>query len=1145
MKILNIYFKNINALEGENRINFEQPPFSDTGVFAITGPNGSGKSSILDAITLGLYGETFRFDRPASFVMTKRTAESFAIVEFALGPQKYRSSWRVQREGGLADGDLLPAEMQLLRLDDGALLADNTANVCNRMLEITGLNFRNFTRSVLLAQGDFATFLNALDNERMDILENILSTDIYSDYKNEANQKAEQALTIINGLNQQLKDIPLLDTVKLDAAQEDLQDFIEQTQTLKSEQKQLQNQQQVVSSISSFQEQISKQKQALKDTKAQLQSTQQALAEVDAVQAAATFADDVATLANKDKDVKRTRSSLASLHDELQQISLRLGNHPISETDKLRPFAQQMQTISELKEQVNFHAANRQSETSLWQSLGIQINEKKSALTSVENWLQDHTNDAILLEKFPETARLKTLRNEWVELSERQKLLGKASKKTYSTLQSSQSSLSKTDNKLKLLEQQLANAEEQLEALAPGKTFADLEALRQEQQQRLKDFTLLNNLTIGHRNLVGSSGFLGFFATKDETVPDPDALERDLENLRQELKREENIGLALEDAVFRESQFKKMHADRRHLQDGKPCPLCGSNQHPYAKRLPIAADSVKALADQHVKLKFLAVRIENTEKAIVVAKKQLEKYQAKQVRIQQIKGQWTALCNRLNIANPDLTIERLGKIKHLLQVETHQLQEINALVSRYRSQQASITKLKARLTKNTDLQERLQNNSQALDSAWQGRSSEQLANDAALLKCQQEEKEVTERVTAQLAALGEKMPAKGQEDELFERLNLRRQTYLEYSGRRSTLTDDLAILTAKQATCQTEIDNCNQQLGIYSNQLQNEEFIGLHLTLTEKQKLVAAQEQLLTQHEVSEYNLKQALYNRLQDSPFADLNELTAALELLETRPKLLKKQIELETGVAQKTAELERDAAQLEKDFITAEQAPSAEELTASIKRNGEQLDIAQLEAQRLQKLLQEQKQWQQQHDSLTTELRKQEALAQPLLDEAERIRNESGMAFRRRVQMRVAERLLSQTNAMLEKISGRYYLRQADSEQGLALEIEDTLQGNARRLPKTLSGGESFVVSLALALGLSELASNGKSVDSLFLDEGFGNLDSEALFTVITTLERLHTHGKMVGVISHVDVVKKRFKAQLQLVKKPNGLGALKKAS
>ena len=176
---------------------------------------------------------------------------------------------------------------------------------------------------------------------------------------------------------------------------------------------------------------------------------------------------------------------------------------------------------------------------------------------------------------------------------------------------------------------------------------------------------------------------------------------------------------------------------------------------------------------------------------------------------------------------------------------------------------------------------------------------------------------------------------------------------------------------------------------------------------------------------------------------------------------------------------------------------------------------------------------------------LQQQELIFQPYFAEMELVTVESGMAFRRRVQQRIADKLLSQTNGILEKISGRYYLRQGVSEQGLALEVEDTYQANVRRLPKTLSGGESFVVSLALALGLSELANNGRSVDSLFLDEGFGNLDADSLYTVISTLENLHTYGKTVGVISHIEAVQKRFKAQLQVVKKPNGMGELKKAS
>ena len=99
-----------------------------------------------------------------------------------------------------------------------------------------------------------------------------------------------------------------------------------------------------------------------------------------------------------------------------------------------------------------------------------------------------------------------------------------------------------------------------------------------------------------------------------------------------------------------------------------------------------------------------------------------------------------------------------------------------------------------------------------------------------------------------------------------------------------------------------------------------------------------------------------------------------------------------------------------------------------------------------------------------------------------------------------------------------------------------------NVRRLPKTLSGGESFIISLALALALAEMANNGHAVDSLFLDEGFGNLDAESLYLAMTTLEGLKTHGKTVGVISHIDAVRKRIKTQIEMTKKPNGLSALK---
>jgi exonuclease SbcC len=317
------------------------------------------------------------------------------------------------------------------------------------------------------------------------------------------------------------------------------------------------------------------------------------------------------------------------------------------------------------------------------------------------------------------------------------------------------------------------------------------------------------------------------------------------------------------------------------------------------------------------------------------------------------------------------------------------------------------------------------------------------------------------------------------------------------------------------------------------------------LAVLEKQKLIADKERLLSEQDTELTSLQQTLLEKIRDTAFPSLSALHDILSLLKRQPELEQKLIQLTADIAAKMQEMEKTSIKLEANFKLAETALSPEELTTGLKRTSEQLDIAQLEIRRLEKLLLEQKKQQQNHAALLLQLQQQETEAAPCLAELALLTEENGRAFRRRVQQQLIGRLLVQTNAILEKISGRYYLRQTTSEQGFALVVEDTLQANVQRLPKTLSGGESFVVSLALALGLSELASNGRSVDSLFLDEGFGNLDAETLYIIVSTLENLHTQGKTVGVISHVEAVQQRFKAQLQVVKKPNGMGMLKKAS
>ncbi|MDO9422962.1 MAG: AAA family ATPase [Methylobacter sp.] len=1147
MKILNIHFKNINSLEGESRIDFEQAPFSDTGVFAITGPNGSGKSSVLDAITLGLYGETFRFGRPAEHVMTQHTAECYSEIEFVLDQVKYRSSWHAQRQDANPEGELMPPEMKLIRLSDDQVLATTSQQVCARIIEITGMNFRNFTRSILLAQGDFAAFLNALDSERMDILEKIISADIYSDYKKEANKKAADAQQRLNHLTQDLSIIPIMEPEKLEACEHDLADFIDQTSELREQQNKLKQQQASLKNVLALQSRIADQEQNLQKTKTLAENERQQLTQLATAQDALLFKDDALLIKEKNHDIHQGKATLTDFRDELKQIQERIGadqSAPEGLSDK--SITEQGQTITHIRTQIGQLSAQQQSESDLWQSLGIQIDEKTSVLGTVSKWLEDHAADESLLANFPETSRLKNLRAELVELKEKQKAFIRWSKNTSSSLKNNQSAIAQENKRIAELTRQLPLAEKALDELAQGKNLAELEEFQQDQQERVKDFQEFYNLTVTNQKLSQSGfSFFGIFGRKEQPNHDIEELESELVALKQEISREDNIRLTLETAVFREALLKKMASDRQYLGDGEPCFLCGALEHPYAKHPPKETNSQQALTDQKAKLKTLTLASGKLAQQIKITQKQVEKNQANQTELLKIRSQWLTLSNRLNTASEDLSITELRLVKRLLTTEISELTTVTNVIASYRKKLAGIEQLKALIAKGEATVERLQLNTQQLTAEWRERPQEEIDYDTVLAARQQEEQQLTGQVLAQLALLGEKMPAKGKEDALFDRLNARRQDYQGYALRHKSLTDELVALKAKAAHCQVEITACHEKLEHNSHQLQSEEIVGLHLALIEKQKLIADKEQLIAGQETELGVLKQALQDKIQGTQFTSLHELTEILELLQHQPELERHLAELEQEIDARTVELENSRLELGAEDTSMVTEVSTEQLDAQLKSVREQLEIANLEAQRLERLLKEQNQLKQKADAILAQWQDQQEIARLRNAEAAQIAEESGVVFRRRVQKRVADQLLSQTNAVLEKISGRYYLRQIPSEQGLALEIEDTYQGNARRLPKTLSGGESFVVSLSLALGLSELANNGKSVDSLFLDEGFGSLDAETLYTVISTLESLQTHGKTVGVISHVEGIQKRFKAQLQVVKKPNGMGILKQVS
>ncbi|HEX5792324.1 MAG TPA: AAA family ATPase, partial [Rheinheimera sp.] len=180
MKILSVRLQNLNSLRGEWLIDFRQPPFSQTNIFAITGATGAGKTTILDAICLALYHQTPRLKTSptSNELMTRNCSECLAEVEFEVAGSGYRAFWSQRRARGLSDGNLQPAKTELARLD-GSILAEKTSDKLRLVTEITGLDFGRFTKSMLLAQGGFAAFLNADANERAELLEELTGTDIY------------------------------------------------------------------------------------------------------------------------------------------------------------------------------------------------------------------------------------------------------------------------------------------------------------------------------------------------------------------------------------------------------------------------------------------------------------------------------------------------------------------------------------------------------------------------------------------------------------------------------------------------------------------------------------------------------------------------------------------------------------------------------------------------------------------------------------------------------------------------------------------------------------------------------------------------------------------------------------------------------
>lgn len=220
MKIIAIRLKNLTSIEGSVEIDFTEEPLHSAGIFAISGPTGAGKSTLLDALCLALYDKAPRFATSVESInladvgdnqinqsdvrnlLRRGMSDGYAEVDFqGVDGHRYRSRWSVRRTRNKANGSLQPQAMEVKDLDTEKIFQGTRKELLAQLVELVGLTYEQFTRTVLLAQNDFATFLKSKGSAKAELLEKLTGTGVYSRISQEVfsrNKSAQEEVTMIH-----------------------------------------------------------------------------------------------------------------------------------------------------------------------------------------------------------------------------------------------------------------------------------------------------------------------------------------------------------------------------------------------------------------------------------------------------------------------------------------------------------------------------------------------------------------------------------------------------------------------------------------------------------------------------------------------------------------------------------------------------------------------------------------------------------------------------------------------------------------------------------------------------------------------------------------------------------------------------------
>ncbi len=1130
MKILSIRLKNINALKGEWKIDFTQEPFNGSSLFAITGPTGAGKTTLLDAICLALYSRTPRMSsisKTSNELMTRHTADCLVEVEFAVKDQGYRAFWSQRRARDKADGALQDAKTELAHLD-GRIITDKLSEKPKEVERLTGLDFQRFTQSMMLAQGGFAAFLEANANDRAGLLEQLTGTEIYGEISKHVYDMQKEQRHVLDNLSSRAEGLQLLSAEELSETQEQLSVAEEQAAALKQQQEALHQQQQWRSSLDQAQANQTKAEQQLNSAQAKHLAHSEDLQCLAEHAPAALLQADYKALQAAEQAVSNSQQSLKAAQDKQRQSKQQL------EQLSWQRYQYAQQALSSLSQQLQASTMQEQQLLSA------------RALTPQHGLLAEH---------------ISAWRNEFTQLERQQSNIH--SSKTQQQSLAAESTMLSTD-----LARQNSLYQQQQQALQP------LQQAWQEQQQALQLVLEQRSVSAWQEQLNQLHGQSQYYqwllqgyksegakrAALSERAKRCQALtgqiaeqEKRRESLRAEYKNLKDQVKDKEQLLAQERRIAGLEVYRAQLQADAPCPLCGSVEHPAVST-------------------YQALDVSQTEQALSAKKAELDRL-----------GEQGQTC-------AELLATLNSQVKTVLQQQTDDENELQKILTEKADNLAALglladlseadfsAAMSAFKQQMSDCQQRLHTIAQAQESL---KSSEQQYRDAeqALRELQQQMSTLQSKLAHQTQqAVDATQRMTGQQNDLQQQ---QRQLSEQLQTMGYSLPENpQAWLVERQQEAQqwqagkAQLEDLKLQIHALQSQLINAEkaqqmaqthwqalavndgqpcppVTDMAQALADNQEQLQRSESQLAQlhgqlHSLTEHlNEAQASYTSLQAAWQARLTQSVFADEqafLQAVLPAEQAQQLQaLKQGIDSRLQEAQTLLVAATEQIELLSQAPKTESASAELAEQRKAVDAELSEINRklgtLEHTLKVDVHNRATQQALLENIEQQKVLYDQWQQLNSLIGSADGSKYRKFVQGLTLDHLVSLANQQLAVLHNRYQLSRR--EQGeLEIEIIDTWQGDTQRDTRTLSGGESFLVSLALALALSELVSQKTRIDSLFLDEGFGTLDNETLEMALLALDNLNAEGKTIGIISHVEALKERIPVQIK-VRKGAGMG------